>query len=119
VALDSEPGRPGHAEVNCSFCAHERDYGDHEVIAGPGVYICRQCIAKAGEAIVTGNQVPLTAGRSIGPLPRDSAADRCSFCGTRGYQVDALAGTAGNPPTIICTECLTLCDEIMAEEPTP
>jgi ATP-dependent protease Clp ATPase subunit len=108
------------AEVNCSFCGHERDYADHEVVAGPGVYICLQCIAKAGEAIATGDQVILTAGRSIGALPRGAAASKCSFCGKRGDQVDALVGRAGNAPhTIVCTECLMLCNEIIAEKQAP
>ena len=51
------------AEVNCSFCGHERDYADHEVVAGPGVYICLQCIAQAGEAIAAGVLRHPAAGR--------------------------------------------------------
>ncbi|HEX6528026.1 MAG TPA: ClpX C4-type zinc finger protein [Streptosporangiaceae bacterium] len=40
-------------------------------------------------------------------------APKCSFCGKRRDQVTGMAGGA---EAIICTECLSLCNEIIAEE---
>ncbi|HZR53032.1 MAG TPA: ClpX C4-type zinc finger protein [Streptosporangiaceae bacterium] len=109
-------GQHGDNVIVCSFCGHGRDDADHRVIAGPHVFICAQCVARAAEAIATGNPVPVTAGQAIGALPDGTVASKCGFCGKRRHQVDALAGTAGNAPHVICSECLALCEEIFAEE---
>jgi ATP-dependent Clp protease ATP-binding subunit ClpX len=42
-------------------------------------------------------------------------AIRCSFCGKRGDEVEAIV--AGSTPTIaICNECVDLCARLMAEQ---
>ena len=47
---------------------------------------------------------------------------RCSFCGKYRHQVPGMAAspaeTGGKAPAAICSECLDLCDEIIAEELT-
>jgi ATP-dependent Clp protease ATP-binding subunit ClpX len=48
-----------------------------------------------------------------GPRPLDSI--RCSFCGKRGTEVDRII--AGPTPAVaICSECVGLCSEMVAEE---
>lgn len=40
---------------------------------------------------------------------------KCSFCGKRGRDVEAIVCGA-TPDIAICNECVDLCGEIMAEE---
>jgi hypothetical protein len=43
---------------------------------------------------------------------------RCSFCGKRGTEVGKIV--AGPSPRVaICSECIAICAEIMAEEGEP
>jgi hypothetical protein len=54
--------------------------------------------------------------------PEQDRLARCSFCGKYRHQVLGMAAfpaeLAGKPPAVaaVCTECLDLCDEIIAEE---
>ena len=103
-------GEPG-TMLECSFCGkHQKQV--RKLIAGPGVYICNECIKKADRVIATGMlaATPLSAMKSLGV---DAVTARCSFCGKRRHQVTGLAGTAGGA---ICAECLALCHEIITEE---
>ncbi len=101
----------GAALLACSFCGKSRPQV-RKLIAGPGVYICDQCISKADQVIATGGvaATPLSAVKSIG---EDITTVKCSFCGKRRYQVSGLAAAAR---AAICAECLALCHEITAEE---
>jgi ClpX C4-type zinc finger len=55
----------------------------------------------------------------VSPGPRLSLESiRCSFCGKRGDEVDAIV--AGSTPSLaICNECVDLCSEIIAEQQGP
>jgi len=67
---------------------------------------------KADRVIATGEvaATPLSALKSIGA---EVAEAQCSFCGKRR---DRVAGLAATGQARICTECLALCHEIVAEE---
>jgi hypothetical protein len=101
----------GAALAACSFCGKNQPQV-RKLIAGPGVYICDQCISKADQVIATGGvaATPLSAVKSIG---EDITTAKCSFCGKRRYQVSGLAAAAR---AAICAECLALCHKITAEE---
>jgi transcriptional regulator with XRE-family HTH domain len=103
-------GEPGPM-LKCSFCGKHQKQAK-KLIAGPGVYICNECVEKADRVIATGEvaATPLSAIKSIG---EDAAAAKCSFCGKRRHQVAGLVGAAGG---VICTECLALCGEIITDE---
>src|SRR5579875_143985 len=104
-------GRDPGTMLKCSFCGkHQKQV--KRLIAGPGVYICNECIEVTGRVIAAGEAAatPLSA---VKPLGEDAAAAKCSFCGKRRHQVTGLAAAAGGT---ICTECLALCHEIIAEE---
>jgi hypothetical protein len=104
-------GRDPGTMLKCSFCGkHQKQV--KKLIAGPGVYICNECIEVTGRVIAVGEAAatPLSA---VKPLGEDAAAAKCSFCGKRRHQVTGLAAAAGGT---ICTECLGLCNEIIAEE---
>jgi hypothetical protein len=109
----------------CSFCGKPKDEV-RKLIAGPGVAICETCAGKASRVLETG-KVAATPLSSVKPVPLPAKAGlpalaravaRCSFCGKGRHQVDGLAMAAGTTAAgvTICTECLALCHEIMAEE---
>ncbi len=103
-------GEPGPM-LKCSFCGkHQKQV--RKLIAGPGVYICNECVEKADRVIATG-EVAATPLSGIKSLGADAATAKCSFCGKRRHQVSGLAIAAGG---VICTECLALCDEIITDE---
>jgi hypothetical protein len=97
--------------LSCSFCGKTQKQV-RKLIAGPGVYICDNCIELADRVIATGEvaATPLSAVTSLG---HDAATAKCSFCGKHRHKVSGLAAAAGG---MICTECLVLCREIIAEE---
>lgn len=115
--LVARPGKgspePG-AMLECSFCGKLQKQV-RKLIAGPGVYICNECIERADRVIVTSEPTatPLSAMTSVGDHNKYGAPVKCSFCGKRRQQVTGLAAAAR---VAICTECLALCHEIIIEE---
>ena len=80
----------------CRACRRPRGVNGR-LIAGPGVYICESCIA-------------LLASRHSAA----DAAERCSFCRRRDVPI------AGAWPSIaICTACLELARDVLAENDPP
>lgn len=98
-------------DMHCSFCGKGHPPAS-KLIAGPGVAICDGCVGLADRVIASGepSATPLS---SITAIDDDAMAPKCSFCGKRRDQV---AGMAGGAEAIICAECLSLCQEIIAEE---
>jgi ClpX C4-type zinc finger len=75
----------------CSFC--EKNQTEVEkLIAGPGVYICDECVAVARTGF--------------------KSRKLCSFCGKSSERELPVRGL---PSSAICSECLDLCDEIINE----
>jgi hypothetical protein len=112
--------RPGKGNLGpdtmlkCSFCGKPQKEV-RKLIAGPEVCICNQCVERADRVIATGEPAatPLSAMTSVGDHNKYNAPVKCSFCGKRPHQVTGLATGAG---FVICSECLALCHEIIAEE---
>jgi len=106
-------------DLACSFCGRSQ----HEVrklIAGPGCYICEACVGLA-EGVASGGSPAHTRLGPVHAVPEQDERARCSFCGKHRCLVTGLATRpadtglgAGHPA--ICTECLSLCNEILAEE---
>jgi len=97
--------------LECSFCGKSQKQVS-KLIAGPGAYICDECADKADRVIATGEvaATPLSAVKSVGA---DVIRAQCRFCGKRRHQVSGMALAA---EATICSECLALCLEIIAEE---
>jgi ATP-dependent protease Clp ATPase subunit len=103
----------------CSFCGRSREECA-KLIAGPGVFICDQCVVQAtrlsaGAAVV---------GLAAGPLRLEASGSqaRCSFCGEEAGEVRHLVASGLSVPAgkfgdlaRICDKCLDLCLEILAE----
>jgi ATP-dependent protease Clp ATPase subunit len=97
------------SKVRCSFC-NVSQADTKKLVAGPGVYVCEQCILAGEDVVRTGNaakgprQVVL---RSAITEPHD-----CGFCGKLPAQVKGMVkGGRGR----ICDECLALCRDILDE----
>jgi hypothetical protein len=126
---------PGHCDVPagapkpaCTFCGQGQAQGGR-IIPGHNVRICAACVALAQDAI---NSRPAPGGPFLPVIfmPGRGQPDcepqirlACSFCGKQVHQVAGLAVSSGashiergrHSGAIICTECLDLCDEILAE----
>jgi hypothetical protein len=110
---EQEPAGP------CSFCGRSREECD-KLIAGPGVFICERCVARAN-ALAGGAVAGDGAEPGMLVEPPGSEA-QCSFCGLEARKVRRLvasrlsvrAGKFGDLPRI-CDKCLTLCEEILAD----
>jgi ClpX C4-type zinc finger len=97
----------------CSFCCRPHPTPE-KLVAGPGVYICETCVTTAAGLVSTGSAATAPAA-AIELVAEQARAERCSFCGKRRHQVPAMASAAGPR---ICAECLSLCQEILAESLT-
>jgi len=101
--------RLDRAALACSFCGLSGLDAVH-LIAGPNVYICERCIDDASDLAM--DEAPGSSRGSLSAVSQDQAAT-CSFCGKR--RADGTRMVSG-PGARICTECLTLCREIVEEE---
>jgi ATP-dependent protease Clp ATPase subunit len=93
--MDDETGWTDGELLRCSFCGRPQRRVP-KLIAGPGVYVCSDCVALARTWPPAGYP-----GRT------------CSFCGTWAPKAGRLVAHGS---VAICSECLDLCDEIIAEE---
>ena len=87
-----------HEIVNCSFCGKSQKHVA-KLIAGPGVYICGECIPRF-ESMVAIDR-------------RGEPRVTCSFCAKGASQVKRLVQQGS---VRICNECIDLCREILSEE---
>ncbi len=100
--------RPG--PFACSFCGR-RHPTPEGLVAGPGVYICEACVTTAAGLVTAGGAATAPAA-AIELVAEQARTERCSFCGKRRHQVPVMASAAD---ARICAECLSLCQEILAE----
>ena len=86
----------------CTFCGRPPSEVA-KLIAGPNVYICDACVARAEKAV--------NAGADRGPVVvSKSLTARCAFCRKRrNAERPLIAQPAGN----ICGECLRVCRQIL------
>jgi hypothetical protein len=119
---DPHRGRGREPLVACTFCGKSQKQVK-KIIAGPGVYICNECITLASDVIGSGRAVRTELG-PIDNVPEQLNRERCNFCGKTREQVAGLARIAAEQPLLgkpaaiaaICSECLALCGEIITEE---
>ena len=111
-------GRRGDLLLVCSFCGKSQGQV-RKLIAGPGVYICDGCV-DLSEGVLHSGEAACTEYGPVTAVPGAAQRTLCSFCGKIRGQVPAMAQAPPAPhrkiPAAICTECLALCDEIIAEE---
>lgn len=80
-----QANRPGNTRLVCTFCGKGEPLVN-KIIAGPGVYICDQCVDLCNE-ILDGTKA--TEHSSKLNLAPGQSADliKCSFCGKKQNQV--------------------------------
>jgi ClpX C4-type zinc finger len=111
-------GGPG-INLACSFCGQsQREV--RKLIAGPDCYICDACVGLT-EGVVRSGSAAATRLGPVQAVPEQDELAQCSFCGKHRCLVTGLAagpaGTGGaSGPAAICIECLSLCNEIIADE---
>lgn len=106
-------GRAGSGEpLPCSFCGKPHTQVT-KLIAGPGVYICNECIHRVHSVLAGTGKTASTPIGTIGQVSDAERAESCSFCGKRRDQVAAMASTGQRQ---ICDECVRLCDDILSGE---
>jgi hypothetical protein len=110
--------RPDPTRLLCTFCGKNQKQVT-KLIAGPSVYICDGCVDLA-KVVLSDGQPVTTAIAELTAGPADQPRTQCSFCGKCRDQVPGLVvgsvRTERKVPAAICTECLDLCVEIIAEE---
>jgi hypothetical protein len=118
---DGRDGRSGlpKAHLECTFCGKAQKEV-RKLIAGPHAFICDGCVTLA-ETVISSGQPVGTALGSINAVPEHAPRLRCSFCGKDRGQAPGLAampagtGRTAGEFAAICSECLALCNEIIAE----
>jgi ATP-dependent protease Clp ATPase subunit len=104
----------------CTFCGKQAAEVS-KVIVGPGACICDECVGLAKSVISSGTAASTARGQ-LTAVPEQDRRGRCSFCGKYRHEVPGLAAfpaeVEGNPAAVatVCTECLELCDEIIADD---
>src|SRR5215468_4135644 len=89
--------------IRCTFCSNIQDKV-RKLIAGPGVYICDECVKECDELLIAEKDRPT---ENVDPKLK------CSFCAKPQTLVQKLLK---GPITYICDECIDLCHEILGEE---
>jgi hypothetical protein len=99
-----------NSKVRCSFC-NVSQADTEKLIAGPGVYICDQCVSVGDNVGRTGE--PAKGRRQV--VLRNAMAEPhpCSFCKKVPAQV---AGMVKGGRGRICRECIDLCGNILLEQ---
>src|SRR5579871_189222 len=94
--------RNSKRDMVCTFC--ERPPSEvAKLLAGPDVYICDACVARAEGAVGRAGRQP---GFTIAPR---SSKIRCSFCGKRGPERQVVA----TPKANVCDECVAISRQIL------
>ena len=119
-----EPSR--NANLTCAFCGAAGTQV-RKLIAGPGVFICDRCIDLARQADVA-DDCRANDLTTLVPLGLADAKARCSLCGRRRDETDAMVHALGRPGAglhpehtsdagvSICRDCLRLCENLVAHD---
>lgn len=109
----------------CSFCG---EHSPNKLIAGPTVFICDECVARAAELARAGNTVVQPSIGSLNVVPESDRVGvfrffwkrlrhpepACSFCGRSPPDLVQPPSALGTH-ALICGECIGLCQDIIAE----
>ncbi|PWT96104.1 MAG: hypothetical protein C5B53_10310 [Candidatus Melainabacteria bacterium] len=90
------------SRLTCTFCNKTQDKVK-KMIAGPGVYICDECVKECDELLIAEKDKP---------TEKADSKLKCSFCSKPQTMVQKLLK---GPTKYICNECVDLCDEILMD----
>jgi hypothetical protein len=92
-------------DLACSFCGLPKQEV-RKLIAGPGVYICADCVSLVHQVSMN-NPTVVTTRTRLDALPSASQLE-CSFCGKPNE------GMVSGPGVRVCGKCIDLCDQVLA-----
>ena len=113
LVTSEDPPKPMTRRSNklrCSFC-NVSQTDTKKLIAGPGVYICGDCVATAGDVVATA--APAKGPRQVVLRPAAGEPHDCHFCHKPSSQAGQVVKGGRSR---ICDECLQLCADIIDEE---
>ena len=97
--------QPERQVLRCSFCNRRQDEV-RELIAGPRVFICDECVEVCNDILADAERFAARAGR--GPRPEEPLtwpnAIRCALCHAE-IRIDTGVGVPGNRGTV-CIDCV-------------
>jgi|SRR6516162_8608198 ATP-dependent protease Clp ATPase subunit len=91
------------SRLKCSFCGKTQDEVK-KLIAGPGVYICDECVTECDE---------LFKAEKDKRSENTDVKLKCSFCGKPQEKVKRIFQ---GPRVYVCDECIDLCNELLEGE---
>ena len=97
-------------DLFCSFCGVAQKQV-RTLVAGPGVFICSECVPVASEVVAVGRAGGYER-TTLEPVAETSTRD-CSFCRRAAKRVGRMAGGI---EFAICGPCLDLCKDIVEEK---
>jgi hypothetical protein len=104
------PSNP-RSGLACCFCGQPAEVA-RKVVTGPGVLICDLCVEEAQRLTKEADDRQGEGPRSEAGSEADDGQTACAFCGKSKSAVRHLVGAEKD---LICDQCLTLCDAILAE----
>lgn len=90
--------------ITCGFCRRDQRTVRKLICGRAGVAICDDCVSLAAGCLAAGTSV--SDGRAT--MRPEHGGRPCSFCGKVGR-------VAVDRDAVVCTECLDLCAEVLAE----
>ncbi|MGH8378621.1 MAG: ClpX C4-type zinc finger protein, partial [Gammaproteobacteria bacterium] len=96
----------------CGVCGFT--YGVQQLVYGPVMSICEQCVGKLASHM-------LTSSYRMATRPADWSENRtwyCSFCGNSSDETQMLIEIKASSHDCICNECIKLCiDDLFSKHP--
>lgn len=87
--------KDGSLQTRCSFCGHVPE-GLRRLVAGPGVYLCNQCVDLCREVLGPVGEKDLMPSIPVRPgYEQRRRETRCAFCNSSQDQVRKFVGGPG------------------------
>jgi ATP-dependent Clp protease ATP-binding subunit ClpX len=99
--------RPEHKVLRCSFCC-KWQHAVRELIAGPGVFICDECVEVCNDILADAKRFPSSGPRSEETIKWPNAI-QCALCHA-AISADKGIVIAGNRGTL-CVDCVRAVEE--------
>jgi len=97
-----KPNEPERKVLRCSFC-NKWQYKVHELIAGPNVFICDECVQVCDDMLADAKRFPSSGPRSEEAIAWPNAI-QCALCHVE-IRTEGGIAIAGNRGTL-CIDCV-------------
>jgi hypothetical protein len=105
-----------NAYLSCNFCEKQQSEVSR-LVAGPGVYICNECIIIGCRCLSPLNSLSRWFLQEEDKrFFRAKSFGKCDFCSKDQESVKTILSGFETPEKSICNECLDICKDILAED---